>query len=623
MSKKSCLKKSIFLFVVFFAAFVVNAQVSVSPGDKFYEEAQSWALRGVVEMPLPQLRPYPLSVIRKVLSAVIENDSGNALESDVALASEEYERIFGKKFHVFSRLGADGKISAVDENENSGGDDHTERAKNIRSEIGVRGDADLFKLVSLGYSLSLYGETKESFSDYAPLFVNKDVDSIYDASSIGPFNTYSNLNTNAQVGTDWLYSTVGISRIGFGDFLGDGLALNDGGYHSTNLVFNVTRDKWSFCTVLESIGATDNFGENLSDNKFLAFHSVRFDISKKFSLSYYENILFGPGFDLTYMFPAPFIAVQTIGGAASNLQMGLLFDYRPIPGLLWSTDLFIDDFAVNEIVKLDFDAKYRFALQSGLIYYPTESAVKKLSMNYTCVMPYVYSHWEYVPNNEGEVSGKSFNYQNYTNNALPIGSTLYPNSDAVKFNATFNPLKNLTLDLSTTFARHANSAEDFDESDAAEYVLSEKGQYATNGTAFMQQMFSGDGSGKHVNQAWEKLGFMTSDHKMYVCQAGLSAQYDFPKTKAGQFSLKLGYTFEYVRNANVNTNVYTGGTIDWQQNDDGTYSVANSSEKYATWEEFKSSSEVQNVVKEQLQDWIDQLYDEVNHYVSVSVKYQY
>ena len=599
----------------------LSAQVSVDPNDRFYEEVQAWSLRGLVEKPLPQLRPYPLSVIRNVLSSIMENENGNALDSDVELASEEYERIFGKKFHVFSRLGADGKISKVDYDENSGGEDETVKAKNIRAEIGVRGDADLFKLVSLGYSLSLYGETKESFGDYAPLFVNKDVDSIYDASEIGPFNTYSNLNTNAQVGVDWLYSTVGISRIGFGDFLGEGLALNDTGYHSTNLTFNVTRDKWSFCTVLESIGATDNLGGNLSDNKFLVFHSVRFDISKKFSLSYYENILFGPGFDLTYMFPAPLIAVQTIGGAASNLQMGLLFDYRPIPGLLWSTDLFIDDFAVNDIVKLDLDSKYRFALQSGLIYYPSGSSVKKLSMNYTCVMPYVYSHWEYDANNDGVMSGEAYNYQNYTNNGLQIGSTLYPNSDAVKFNASFNPVKNLTVDLSTLFSRHANSAEDFNYSDAAEYVLSKKGQYATNGTAFMQQMFTGDGTGKHVNQAWNRLGFMTSDHKMYVCQAGLSAQYDFPKTRGGQFSLKLGYTFEYVRNANVNTNVYEGGTIDWTDNGDGTYSVGDST--YSSWDELKESSEVQNAVATQLQDWIDQLYDEVNHYFSVSVKYQY
>ena len=137
----------------------------------------------------------------------------------------------------------------------------------------------------------------------------------------------------------------------------------------------------------------------------------------------------------------------------------------------------------------------------------------------------------------------------------------------------------------------------------------------------MHQMFSGKTSGEHVNQAWDCLGFMTSDHKMYVAQAGISAQLDLPRTRGGKFSLTLGYSFEYIRNAGVNENVYTGGKLDgFTDNLDGTYTYNGTKYKI---EEIASLEEVAAEVSRQKQAWIDQLHDEVNHYFSVGVKYEY
>ncbi|MBQ0051541.1 MAG: hypothetical protein KBT11_05690 [Treponema sp.] len=606
------MKKISFLLIALFLSAFAYSQAVVNPNDDFYDEAQSWELRGLLNRSLPQLRPYPAPVVKEILESVIQN--GN--EEDAELAKSEYERNFGRVWHVSFEGTAMAKHSTSDKD----GEKLSETEKFIVFEPCVYGSADLVGLASFGYSVGFYGANDDDYRAYQPYARSILHDSIYDPATLGPFKTYSDWNTVLAFGKENIYVTGGINRIGYGPFHREGLALNDSGYHSANILFNYTGEKFSYTQAIESIGATNNLGGDLSDNKFLVFHSLRYDAAKWLSVSYYENILFGPGFDLTYMLPAPMMAIQNIGGADSNLQMGLLFEVKPADGLVWGTDIFVDDYSVNDFVKLNFDAKYRFAFQTGLVCTPSGSILRKLTANYTCVMPYVYSHWEYAEDTIKSISGNSYNYQNYTNNAINIGSQLEPNSDGFNFKAMIKPAKNLSLSVSGAFYRHANSAEDFGAEDAAEYVLAEKGQYASNGTAFMHQMVSRTEDGNHVTQAWDKLGFMTSEHKKYVTQLGLDAEYALPKSGYGQLSLKLGYVFEYIKNANIDTNVFEGGMFKIEEND-GTYSL-NGSGSYSR-EELRNLPEVQNEVKRQKEQWVANLYDKINHYISFSVKYSY
>lgn len=605
------IKKAIFISIGISLLTSVFAQVSVDPNDKFYAEAQGWELRGLTKSKLPMLRPYPVSVIKKILEDVIENGE----EEDVEFAKTEYERIFSKPYNIYAKAGFDAKLT---QNITA---DSKESEKNIEGEVGVAGDAVLGEKVALGYKLGFYGET-EPYENWAAYAVNKSQDSIFDATTLGPMEEYLNWNVNVQYGTSDVYGTAGLSRIGFGPFLGNGLALNETSYHSANIVFNATREKWSYTSVYESIGATRNYKTDsdwLQNDKFLAFHAVQFRPWDFLDVTYYENVVFG-GTNIAYLFPAPYMAIQGIGGASDNVQMGLLFEAKPTKGLVWATDFFADDLALDDIVKLNFDSKLRFGLQSGLIFAPEKSVVSRMSVDYQVVMPYVYSHWDYESSNSGVIEGTTVNRQNYMNAGINIGSSLDPNSDKVSFSARFNPTKRLTLDFNTNFIRHANSAEAFDDDDAAKYVLANPNQYMTDGSAYMHQLFSdeseGATNGKHVSQAWDCLGFMTSDHKMYVCQAGLSGTYDFPKTTGGQFSLKLGYIFEYVKNAGVDTNVYTG--LGYSKSD-GTYTF--NGVAYSSEDEMLEAAKAE--AERQKHEWVEQLYDKVNHYFSVGVKYTY
>lgn len=612
------MKKGI-LIISLLLALTANlfAQVSVDPTDDFYKYAQNWELKGYIE-PLPLLRPYPASTIKAILEKVI--DCNNKHDAEIAL--NEYERIFSKKYYLYADGGMDFKHQ---DNWEDGKEDSN--TKNLRGEGGVCGELILHPLVDIGYDLAFFVESAE-FDDVSPYYTNKGPDSIFDPSSIGPFDMFLDWNMNTTVGNQTINATAGLSKVGFGPFICDGLALNDSGFHSANFMTSYNGKRVSYASVYEIIGATTNnpdVYDDHGDGKYLAFHTIKFRLNKNIDISYYENIIFGPRPNIAYLFPIPYMPVQNIGGASDNLQMGLLFEVKPLPGLCWATDIFVDDFSVNEVVKLNFDSKIRVAGQTGLIFSPMNSPCSRMTLNYQMVLPYVYSHWEYADENHAYVYGKSYNYQNYTNAGVNIGSVLDPNSDKVSFTASFTPAKWLKINLNTNYIRHANSAEAFNAEDAGTYVLAKAGQYATDGSAYMHQMFSNDdedeNSGIHVDQAWDCLGFMTSEHKMGIIQAGLTSEIMLPKTKKGTFTIKLGYTFEYVKNAGVNKNIYSGGNLNVTDNGDGTYSANGTT--YASWKELVKSDYVQNEVRSQKEAWVSALTDRVNHYISIGGRWQY
>jgi hypothetical protein len=577
----------------------VVAQVSVDPADRFYTEATSWEIKGLVP-PLPQLRPYPLNVVRSILKTVI--DSGSI--RDAAVARQEYERIFSKPYTVE----LEGAI-AIKESENRDTDEKT-RTRQLAGEPAVAGDIQFHPLVSIGYRLGIFG-TNTDESNVLPYYTNTAHDAVQDPSTIGPFKAYLDMNSVIAVGTENIYATAGVSRVGFGPFLGQGIALNETSYHAANMTFVVNRERWSFSQLYESIGATTNTGDDLSGNKFLALHSFRYQVSPKLAASYYETVVFGRRAEPSYLFPSPYMVTQGINGCNDNLQMGLLLEYKPFNSLKWTTDIFVDDVGFNELVKLNLDTKMRIAAQTGLQFAPFNSPCTLMTAMYTVVLPYTYSHWEYDDVASTTISGSSYNYQNYTNNGVCMGASIPPDSDRVLFTAKFNPRKNIEFTVDSSFVRHQNVCESLSDDDAAEYVLADAGTYSTDGSVYTQSMFSG---GEHVSSAWNHLLFMSGDHSMYVCSAGLSGQYTFPKSKIGQISLKMGYEFEYVHNAGVDATMYSGGSI--TANSDNTYQYNGTT--YAT-----KAAAAQAAVDDQKQAWIDALYDEVNHYFSVSMKIVY
>ncbi|MCI1207886.1 MAG: hypothetical protein LKF96_00365 [Treponema sp.] len=576
--------KIMLLAVFSILCFPLAAQICVDPGDQFYVYAEKWETEGLVEH-LPQIRPYPAAVVKKILQTVIEKGDGQ----ESATAAAYYKKLTGNAFNLSVEGGATYKGSIVNHKLS---DD-----KQISGETAVSGDILFNKLLSMSYDLGVYGNNASTTdSDVTPQYQNNTRDTIEDSTSVGPLDFNIDMNSNVAFGTDKVYVAAGLNRSGFGPFLNSGIAINDTSFHSANMVFSYQGKKWSYTEMLASVGASLNngtsTGQEYTGEKYFMFHAIKLNLLPKFDLTYYESCIYGKKFDASYVVPAPFMAIQGINGASDNVQMGLIGEYQFSKSAKFVTDVMVDDIAMDDIVKLNFDTKIRIAGQTGIVYAPKSSIWNLLLMNYTVVTPYTYSHWEYDDEYNKTFTSETYNYSSYTNHGICIGSSLYPNSDALSFSANFTPARNFSLTLTSLFARHGNEYESLTDDERTaifDYNRDNGTVYSTDGSTSTQQMFTG---GSHIDTAWDSLNFLTQDHIMYTCQMGFTGEYTFAHLRFGSVSLKAGYTFEYIHNKGVDEPLFTGSS-----------EYSDAEDEYETW--------------------VSNLHDEFNNYISVSLKLVY
>ncbi len=582
-------KRFIFIALLCFITISLSAQVSVDPCDEFYVLAEKWYTQHYVDK-LPQLRPYPLKEIKRILNQVI--DKGDKKEAGIAL---QYLSKIDDKVHV----SADGGVILKDEVIDTSGDlTHQETG-----EISVSGDKALSSTgIGLGFDLGMLADTTDNLgADFLPKYTNSSYDTIDDPTTVGPINLNIDMNSNVSYANDNFLITAGLNRVGFGPFLNEGVVLNDSALHMANIAFEYHKDNWSYSQMMAALGTSLNNGtssgqEDYTGNKFFSFHSLKFAVTNNFNVGYYETSIFGEKFDTSYLVPAPYMALQGLNGASDNIQMGLLFEYNFLPCISWNTNLMIDDLDANKLVKLNWNGKNRIAAQTGLSYAPKDSLWNMFTFDYTIVTPYTYSHWA-----DGDYSSSTYNYSNYTNHGICMGSSLDPNSDKISFTADFNPVSSIHIKIFSNFIRHANEYESLTDEEKA-YIWKANNEaggddsvYSTDGSVNTQQMQS-DGS-THIATAWDYLNFLTQQHIMYTYQMGINSEIELPPIKIfslyfGSVSLKAGYEFEYIHNKGVDESMLSGNS------------------EYDTWED-------------EYNDWVSNLYDEFNSYITLGLKITY
>ena len=604
------MKKIVSAVLLTLCACLLFAQVSVDPNDEFYSLAQNWQIRNLVDS-VPPLRPYPLGNIRQILETVIEN--GN--EKDKEEAQLQYERIFSKKYHV----NLEAKITSKTEIT----DDDTDNSACLEIYPSVKGDVSFSEtdFVSCGYGVGFAIRNKDD-TDFAPMYTNSLHDSIVDPTEISSFNMFLDMNTILAVGTKDIFLQAGIYRTGFGMFQKDEIAVNSSAYHSANLGFTYLRDKFSYAQELSMIGATASQPDDLeylSPNKFRSFHEISFSPWDWVSVSYYESVIFGGRFDPSYLLPVPYMVAQGIGGTADGLFMGLVLDFKPARGLVWSTDILVDDFPVEDFLKLDFDSKYRMAFKTGIIYAPENSFCQRLSLDYTFVTPYTYSHWQYDNDEDATIKASTINYQNYTNGGINMGSQYGPNSDALKFQVDVSPVRNLKLSIVSSFARHANVCESITDLEALEYLCAGENVYSTDGSVFTHANFANPGkpSGKHVNSAWNHLNFLNQSHTMVSVNAGLNGEYKFTSIKKGpEVTFKAGAVFEFIHNYGVDNQMFPGGVAEGVYVDEYLTGMRFADGTYYDLTTVDGLVAASQLVESYRKSWEDQLVDQLNLFFS-------
>lgn len=595
------MKKTFAIYtVLIFFSFQLFAQATVNPSDNFYSKAQEWQIKGLIDN-LPPLRPYPLNVIKNILNTVIQSDN----ENESTLAKEYWQEITGKSWNF-----------DVGTNVNSNLDDFF-----ISIHPSLNGDLT-FKddFVTMGYNLAIDARN-DDFTNFYPSYTEYPYDAIQDPATVGPADVFLDINNILNVGTTNTFLQCGIYRSGFGEFLNEGITLNDSAYHKGNLSFMYLSPKLDYSQQFSVIGSTLSYnGSELAANKFLAFHSVKFKIIPKLNISYYENIIFGNRFDISYLIPSPYMVAQGLGGCNDNLQMGLLFDYYPVNNLAFNFDVMVDDFDVNSLVKFNLDSKNRIAGTLGTSYTPKSKFIDRVDLLYSLITPYTYSHWDYYNKDTAIINSQTYNYQNYTNCGKKIGSHYDPNSDVITLSTNIIPLKNLNINLTSKFIRHGNICESLTDDEILLYLLSDKDVYSTDGSLYTHSMFSNPDSsyGKHVDTAWNHLNFLTQNHISYTFQQNVNLSYKIPEIfKFCSISFNLDYTFEYIHNYGINNHLFEGGNI--QKNQDGSYTWNNN--HYENMEALQNDSQIiSNYYKD---IWISNLTDRINNIVSVYLLFSF
>ncbi len=607
-------------FGIVFGGFLLSsgafAQVSVNPSDDFYEWALIWENRNVISE-VPLLRPYPANVIRDMLETVIENGT----ERDVEIANDYYDKFFETSHHAEFSAGFNFKSEMLERKKSDGSLEHEyDTDKMIDSYPFLVGDHSFSDsdFVTMGYSLGLTARTAED-TDFMPMYSNSRRDGIYDGVEVGPVDTYIDINDVLAVGTRNVYAQVGLYRSGFSPYLNEGLIINDTCYHAGHLSFTYAKEKLTYTQELSMIGATPSYdGKDytaLSPDKFRAFHAVEYDLFEPLSFTFYESAVFGNRFDATYLFPVPFMAAQNVGGCSDALFMGLMLNVKPASGVAWVTDVAVDDFDIDQFLKLNFDSKYRIAFRSGFIITPENSFVTKINFNYMFITPYTFSHWQYDSNEKASMTPGVVNYQNYTNSGIQMGSSFPPNSDAVKFAIDFKPVKNLKLQFTSLFMRHANICESLTDDESLEYLCAKPKVYSTRGNVDTHSMFDDDDStGRHVDTAWDHLNWLNQKNQMYMIQAGLDAEYALNPTSGGtRVSFKTGCSVEYIHNEGVDNELFPAGKV--TPNYDANGNILNYTFDGNVYDNTDAGKK--DIVDQMKDEWKSKLHDKINFYFNL------
>ncbi len=602
---KNIFCKKFLFFVICSLLFLTTAhsQISVAPQHDFYSDAQVWYLKGLIKS-LPPLRPYPSSNIKEMLEDVIQNGK----QSDIAKAESYMEELTGRVLHVYAEAEDDSVVNTEKPSSESGvsGESETSFSNMFVPSCGVNGELTfLDELIGFGYKLGVTGRTVQDDSSYRSLYTNSASDGRYDPATVGSYYFYIDADTSLSIGTTSDYAQVGINRNGYGWFLSDGLAINDSCFHKGNFSYTHIDEKWRYSQLLSVIGASDNDGDAFpTNNKFFAFHTIEVDLTPKLMFSYYESIVFGKRFDPVYFIPTPYMIAQGLGGYKDNLQMGVRLDWKIINGLMWTSDLYIDDVDFNNDIKFNFDTRNRLAFKTGLIYASPLDFLSRVAVDYTIITPYTYSHYD--TSSDGVMYASTTNYQDYTNSGVCMGSSIPPNSDVLTLSADFTPIERLHINVKTRFIRHANVCESLTDEEAMIYLLADSGVYSSDGSIYTHQ-YTNSGI---LSTADNALNFLTQSHKMYIVQSGLSASYALKRAFWGKLSFTASYNFEYIHNKGVDSSLYPGGYV--TSNGDGTYKISGS-----------GSYTQEEVVSYFKSLWISNFTDDFSNYFTIGLRYEF
>lgn len=582
------------LYIVFFVlAFCINsyAQAPVDLFDPFYEDLSIWEGSGLIN-DTPSIRPYPLQEIERILQIVMEKgDAGQRRK-----AAEYQARFFQRAFH----FGGKAEFNFARQSKKN------ENQFFITPFAKMNYQITKMLTVSAYISFSLFNKLDNPSLLPVDTYSSKDIANDH-GTAIGKWNTLPMFNSSITFGTPEYYLTAGLGRTSYGPFHDSGIFISRQAFHAGQFIFTVNKSKWAYNQVLLLLSASDNGGNGLWPSKFLASHSLDIRPLPWLTFSIIDSMLYGGRFEPIYLIPfSAFFLGQSIYNFPDNTVLGMSCTVKPVRGLRLDSALYVDDLGLTEIIRFK-SALWRLAGEFGVSYtMPNTHWFSFVDLNYTLVMPYMYTHVDDDDYNKP-------NYQNYTHHGSPLGTNLAPNSDRIHLKLKFRPLHGLDINLSNTFIRHANTTESITDISMIKDYLAR--QYTTDGSVFNHPTITGraqNGGTDWKNHAFlYSTPFMRQQTIQYVNQLALDISCHLPILKSGGYMLfKFGYVFEANINPGVRRNIYSPNstTTGWDKK-----SIAEIGE-----------AAIRQEADRQLADWrAKAIGKQFNHYIRLSAEFAY
>lgn len=591
------MKKYFLLFVFFSFLFShsLYSQVSVDPNDDFYEDVTGWYIKGLVER-LPQVKPYTLVQVREILSQVMECED----EKEAKRANDYWVSHF--KFPVHLKAEGDfGLNFALSEDPDSSEALYEDAFELYSAKGTLTSDFMLGPYVGLGMNVSFRGTNNDdSISCQFPRFVNNSEYSKMEGLSFsdGDIDYIFEPAANISFGKGFFNASLGYSRLGYGIFTDSDLILNPRSNPMPNAVLDFVSNYLEY-THVQAFASASSISEedDYRWGKVFAFHSFRVPLfNRKFLISYYESVVYGEGFNASYLMPVPWAVIANAAGFNENLLAGINLQFKPVDCFVWSTDFLFDDIdEIKDFVKLKWnDAVVRAAIKTGIVYTPTSSPCRMIKFDYTLVTPYTYSYYD--------TRDSSYNYAEYSNNGICIGSDLIPNSHQFAVDIKFNPVSRFYITSSSKFILHANPLENLSVSDI--YSAYEAAKNSGLSQAQLAYALYNDGT-----------NFMNQEHKMAVVRSGIDLSYEFAAKTMSSFKFFAGYTFEYIMNDGVDAEIYPSSYVRTEQKRADILKAYFSHDT----DSLTKYMRLQNPLEFAKKDWIDNLSNTYHHYFTAGV----
>jgi len=390
----------------------------LDPRGTAYLQLDEWQASGYLDR-LPVFRPYPVQTLIPLLQQVVDSPSATAAAKSLAL--QWATKLAGSavsRFELVERTKdfENGTLMHV----------QTKATALIDPELGVQFqfDGNTVHLPDTSLTIPGTGVPNDFVSDWS------------DVSLFGlPWHVYQLPQGDVAFGGAngaGASGQLGISRHALGPSSDTEIIVSPTSPATGHLAFSYLGKGWQYAQALLLLRSTYN-DLSLGDmSKYLYYHDLSVTLAPGLEVSLFEVVIGGGSLQPLYFLPMTlFFSSQGFGGFGDNSFIGLSGSWRFGPGWKLTALVNMDDMHFNDLVRLQFNTKYKLAAQASLLWAPdatTPDLVPSLLADYTAITPYTYTHI----NTRG---ASSPNYEMYSNGVTLLGADLQPNSDRLRVKA--------------------------------------------------------------------------------------------------------------------------------------------------------------------------------------------